>query len=168
MKKKVLLGLIALLVIYISYIFIQFNNSENIEKNCLVTDFETVFRKEESIKLDQVYDFSKILNCKSWDEVIIVSGERVSRLAIFLKEGIALPKIDYYFNYPNGSLVLYLIKDGKLISGPLPYWQSGFIYLENLNSFDYVRLEKEEAIFKCVRLETIGVKEEMLTFELLN
>ncbi|MEO1013147.1 MAG: hypothetical protein AAFX53_17770, partial [Bacteroidota bacterium] len=121
-----------------------------------------------SLKLGEVYNFSKILNCESWDEVIIVSGERVSRAAIFLKEGIALPKIDYYFSYPNGSLILYLIKNGKLISGPLSYWQSGFLYLEGLNSFDYVRLEREEAIFKCVRLETIGTDEEILTFELID
>ncbi len=146
----------------------MFNNVSKIESNCLANDFDSVFEKENSIELGKVYDFSEILNCKSWDEVIIVSGERVSRTAIFLKEGIALPKIDYYFSYPNGSLVLYLIKDEKLISGPLSYWQSGFIYLEGLNSFDYVHLEKEEAIFKCVRLETIGSDKEILTFELID
>ncbi|MBD1263209.1 hypothetical protein HZY62_21665 [Maribacter polysiphoniae] len=166
-RKTIIILAIGLFLIVLCYVFIKFYNVSNIENNCLVNDFNAVFEKENSIKLDETYDFSKILNCKNWDEVIIVSGERVSRTAIFLKEGIALPKIDYYFSYPNGSLVLYLVKDGELISSPLSYWQSGFLYLEGLNSFDYVRLEREEAIFKCVELETIGSDEEMLTFELI-
>lgn len=167
-RKNIIILAIALFLIATSYVFIKFNNASNIENNCLINDFDKVFEKDNSIKLGEVYDFSKILNCKNWDEVIIVSGERINRAVIFLKEGIVLPKIDYHFSYPNGSLVLYLIKDGKLISSPLSYWQSGFLYLEDLNSFDYVRLEREEAIFECVKLEIIGSDEEMLTFELVD
>lgn len=166
-KKYIVLSIVLTLIIA-SYVFIKFNNASNIQSNCLVNDFEKVFEKENSLKLGEIYDFSKILSCKSWDEVIIVSGERVSRAAIFLKEGIALPEIDYYFSYPNGSLVLYLIKDGELISNPLSYWQSGFLYLDGLNSFDYVRLKREEVIFKCVELETKGVDEKILTFKLIK
>lgn len=167
-RKKILILIIALLLIVICYLLIKFNNVNNVENDCLTNEFDVVFNKDNSIKLGETYDFSKILNCKSWDELIIVSGERVNRFAIFFKEGIVLPKIDYYFNYPNGSLVLYIIKDGELISGPLSYSQSDFIYLDSLNSFDYVRLLKEEAVFKCIELETIGTKEEMLTFELVK
>lgn len=168
-RKNIIILTIALFLITISYIFIKFNNASNIKDNCLTNDFEKVFKKENNIKLGEVYDFSEILNCKSWDEVVIVSGERVNRAAIFLKEGIALPKIDYYFSYPNGSLVLYLIKDGELVSGPLSYWQSGFLYLDGLNSFDYVSIDREKAIFKCVELKTIGNNESpILTFELIK
>lgn len=165
-KKKILILVIALPLIALCYISIKFINTVNINDNCLSNDFNVVFDKENNIKLNETYDFSKILNCKSWDEVIIVSGERVNRTAIFFKEGIVLPKIDYYFNYPNGSLVLYLIKDKELISGPLFYWQSGFLFLEGLNDFDYIRLDREKAVFKCKKLETIGVEKDILTFKM--
>jgi hypothetical protein len=167
MKKKVLLGLTAILLIYILYVFIQFNNSKNIEKNCLVSDFETVFGKEDSIKLGKIYNFSKILNCKNWDEIIIVGGEKANRTIIFLKEGIALPKIDY-INRIKGVLLFYLVKDGKLISPPLSLWQPSFLYFKDFNGFDYISLDRKDALFKSVKLETIGSKDEILTFELID
>lgn len=166
-RKNIIILALAIFLIIISYVFIKFNKVSNVKNSCLINDFDLVFKKENSIKSGEIYDFSKILNCKSWDEVIIVSGERVNRTVIFLKEGIALPEIDYYFNYPNGSLVLYLIKDGELISKPLSYWQPGFLYFEGLNSFDYVCIDREKAIFKCFELETNGGDKKFLTFKMV-
>ena len=167
MKKRVFLIFIGLLITVIFYVLIKFNNINDIEKNCLEDDFNKVFKKENSLKLDKVYDLSKILNCKSWDEIIIVGGKKANRAAIFLKEGIALPKIDYV-NRLQGELLFYLVKDGKLISPPLSFWESGFLYFNDFNDFDYINLKKEDAIFKCIKLKPIGVKEEMLTFELID
>jgi len=65
-------------------------------------------------------------------------------------------------------LLFYFIKDGKLISPPISLYHLGFLYFENFNDFDYVSLDKEDAIFKCVVLETIGSPEEILTFELMD
>lgn len=166
-RKNIIILAIALFLIALLYVFIRFNNVSNIEKNCLVDDFDEVFEKENSLKLGEVYDFSKIFNCKSWDEIIIVGGLRVNRAIIFLKEGTALPPINY-FNRAQGSLVFFLIKNGKLISPPISFYHPDFLYFENFNDFDYVSLKKEDAIFKCVKLETIGSDEEILTFELID
>lgn len=166
-RKNIIFLVITLLLIALGYVFIQFNSASNIEKNCLTYDFDGVFEKENSLKLDKVYDFSKIFNCKNWDEIIIVGGQRANRAIIFLKEGVALPKIDY-INRLKGELLFYLVKDGKLISSPISFYHSDFLYFENFNDFDYVSLKKEDAIFKCVKLETIGTDEEILTFELYN
>jgi predicted AAA+ superfamily ATPase len=43
-----------------------------------------------------------------------------------------------------------------------------FYDLENLNDFDYIRLRRENAVFKCIKLETIGTKDDILTFKLIN
>lgn len=63
---------------------------------------------------------------------------------------------------------VYFIKDRKLISPPIEFWHNEFIYFEDFNSFDYVNLSKQDAVFKCIELKTIGFKEQILTFELLS
>ena len=74
LKKRITLILvIALFLIVLCYISIKFINADNIYDDCFSNDFKVVFDKENSIKLNKTYDFSKILNCKNWDEVIIVS-----------------------------------------------------------------------------------------------
>ena len=166
-RKNIIILAIGLFLIVLCYVFIKFYNVSNIESNCLVNDFDKVFEKENSLKEGKVYNFSEIFNCKDWDEIIIVGGPRVSRAMIFLKEGVALPPIDY-FNRAQGSLVFFLVKNGKLISLPISFYHQDFLYFEDLNSFDYVRLDKEEAIFKCVELETKGLDEKILTFEIIN
>ncbi|MEP5341069.1 MAG: hypothetical protein ABJL44_10035 [Algibacter sp.] len=166
-RKKIIISVITLFLIALCYVFIKFNNVSNIETNCLVNDFDEVFKKENGLNVGKVYDFSKILNCKSWDEIIIVGGQRANRAAIFLKEGVALPEINYIKRL-KGVLLFYLVKDGKLISCPISFYNPDFLYFENFNYFDYVSLKKEDAIFKCVKLETIGSDEEILTFELID
>ena len=66
------------------------------------------------------------------------------------------------------ALVFFLVKNGKLISLPISFYHQDFLYFEDLNSLDYVRLDKEEAIFKCVELERKGLDEKILTFEIIN
>lgn len=166
MKKKMIIALILCVLAIFFYVFIQFVKVNSVEKTCLTYEFNEVFKKENSFTLNKVYDFSEIFNCKNWDEIIIVGGKRENRAAIFLKEGVALPEINYS-NRPSGSLLFYLIKDKKLISSPVEFWQSGFLYFNDFNSFDYVSLDREKAIFKCVELKTIGNDESpILTFEL--
>lgn len=166
-RKNIIILTIALLLIFFGYVFIKFNNVSDIDNNCLVKDFNAVFERENSLKLGEVYNFSKILSCENWDEVIIVGGQRANRAVIFLKEGVALPKIDYK-NRLKGVLLFYLLKDGKLVSPPISFYDQDFLYFENFNDFDYASLKKEEAVFECVRLETIGTDEEILTFELID
>ncbi|KAF2519345.1 hypothetical protein E0W68_03065 [Flavobacterium salilacus subsp. salilacus] len=163
-RKRILLGTISLLLIVILYLFIQFNSVKHIEQNCLTYDFEDVFEKENSLVLNKTYDFSQIFNCKSWDKMIIVGGPKANRTIIFLKEGVFLPEIDY-INRIQGCLLFYLVKDGRLISPPIEFWHSHFLYFEDFNDFDYVSLNRQDAIFKCIKLETIGGKDEILTFE---
>lgn len=120
-KRRILAGIISLLLLAAAYLFIRFKNAENIEENCLASDFEKAFGPEDSIVLHKIYNFSQIFSCRSWDEIIIVGGPSSSRAAILLKEGIALPEIDYK-NRAQGSLLFYFIEDGKLISPPLEYY----------------------------------------------
>lgn len=167
-RKKVIIGFITLFLIIVSYIFIQFNKANNIEQTCFASDFTETFNEETNIRLNEVYNFSEIFNCESWDEIIIVGGKRVNRAAIFIKEGVALPPIDYENSKVAGSLVFFLIKEGKLVSSPISFRQRGFLYFKDFNSFDYISLDKENAVFKCIELETIGFEETMLTFKLIN
>lgn len=166
-KKKVIITFSVLFFIVTAYVFIQFSEANNIEETCFDSDFDKALKKENSIRLNEIYNFSKIFNCKSWDEIIIVGGPRANRTAIFFKEGVALPKIDY-INRADGSLVFFLVKEGKLISPPISLWQPGFLYFRDFNSFDYICLEREDAVFKCVILETIGFDKPIFTFELIN
>ncbi|UJH68663.1 hypothetical protein [Allomuricauda sp. SCSIO 65647] len=159
------LGIFLVVLGYIFVKFIEFDNINSGKNDCLVNDFNIVFRKENSIKLGEVYNFSQIFNCRNWDEVIIVGGRKANRTIIYIKEGVALPKIDYR-NRLQGVLLFYFVKDGKLISSPISFYDQDFLYFEDFNYFDYVSLKKKEAIFKCVKLETIGADEEILTFEL--
>ena len=162
-----MLAVLVFFLIAALYAIIQFNGVDDIENDCLVSGFNEVLKKDKSIVLYKTYDFSKLFNCKSWDKVIIVGGRRANRTAIFLKEGVALPKIDY-IHRAQGCLLFYFIKDGELISPPIEFWRTKFLYFENLNGFDYVALDKQDAIFKCVKLKTIGVPYDILTFELLS
>jgi hypothetical protein len=164
-RKKIIVLVSVLFFICISYILLQFNTANNIKESCFESSLNKVLKKGDSLKLDKIYNFSKIFNCKNWNEVIIVGGSNASSVAIFLKEGIALPKINYSKRL-KGSLLFYFIKDGKLISQPISLWQPGFLYFKDFNNFDYINLKKKDAIFKCVELETIGSEKMMLTFEL--
>ena len=164
MKKKIFLTSIGLLIIAVFYLFIKFNGVNDVKENCLTDAFDKVFKKENSIQLGKTYDFSEIFNCKEWDDLIVVGGQRANRTAIFLKEGIALPSIDY-FNRAQGSLVFFFIKDKKLVSSPISFYHPDFLYFENFNDFDYVSIKKQDAVFRCVKLDATGSDEEILTFE---
>lgn len=108
-KKRVLLAVLGLFLIAALYTLFQFNGVDDIENDCMVSDFDEIFEKERSLVLDKAYDFSKLFNCKSWDKVIIIGGRRANRTSIFLKEGIALPKIDY-IDRAQGCLLFILLK----------------------------------------------------------
>ncbi len=166
-KKRVFIGLIILIIGIVSYIFIQFNNAYNVEQTCLNTVFEEVLEQEDSIALNKVYNFSEIFTCEDWDELIIVGGKSANNAIIFLKEGVALPKIDYR-NRLSGSVLFYFIKDGKLISPQSSFWHSDFLYFKDFNYFDYVSLNKEDVVFKCVDFEVVGFEDKILTFELVK
>ncbi len=166
-KKRFISLLVIILLIISSYVFIQFNIANNMKGSCFDVEFEKTFKKNDSIELNKIYDFTKIFNCKDWDKIIIVGGTRANRAVVFLKEGVALPKINYS-NRLSESLIFYFVKDGKLTSSPISYWQSNFMYFKDFNDFDYICLDKENSIFKCVELETLGNKETILTFELIK
>lgn len=167
-EKIKITGIICSIIIIGSYIFFQFYKANNIEENCFVNDFEEVFENGDGIILNKIYDFSKIFNCQSWDEIIIVGGNESSRTSIFFKEGIAVPEIDY-INRASGCLLFYIIKDGKLISPPIEYWRKNFLYFQDFNDSDYVILKRRDAVFKCIELDYIGPKDKdrILTFELI-
>lgn len=164
--KRILVAIFSLILTLIVYILIQLYVN-NIEKNCLYFQFDKEFEKENSIVLNKIYNFSKILNCKSWDKVIIVGGPDANRVAIFLKEGIFLPEIDYK-NRISGCLLIYLIEDGKLVAPPIEFWVENFLYFNDFNAFDYVSLNRQDAVFKCTKLETVGKPLDILTFELIK
>lgn len=165
MKKRIFTGLIALLIIITSYIVIQFYKASNTQQTCLTSAFESTLKKETSLQLNKTYNFSKIFTCESWDELIIVGGKRANNAVIFLKEGVVIPKIDYS-NRLSGSLLFYFVKKGKLISPPVSLYHSDFLYFKDFNDFDYVSLDKENVVFKCIKLDVVGFEDTLMTFEL--
>jgi len=160
MKKKYIFIFV---IIVTSYIIIQFYQVEHLKEDCITQQFKEKIEKNGLIE-GKIYDFSQIINCKKWDKLVIVGGKHANRTIIFLKEGIALPKIDYRSRL-SGSLLFYFIKDRKLISPPLEYWQQDFLYFKDFNDFDYMVINREKAKFKCVELDIVGPPEKILTFE---
>jgi len=133
----------------------------------LTSNFSEVFEKENSIILNKKYDFSKILHCQLWDKIIILGGPEADRLSIFINEGIIIPEIDYQHRMP-GSLLFYIIKDGKLIAPPMEFYDDGFLYFSDFNNDDYVILNRKDAIFNCIELDYIGDIGQILTFKLVK
>ncbi|QEE49008.1 hypothetical protein FUA48_05265 [Flavobacterium alkalisoli] len=164
MKKFFYITATGMFIISI-YLYIQFNKAVNVDESCFTSDFEEVFG-DKHLELNKIYDFSQILNCKEWDKMIIVGGPRANRTTIFLREGIALPEIEYG-DRGSDSLLFYIINDGKLINTPIGYWNDYFLYFQDFNDCDYVILNKNDAVFKCIFLDYIGSRE-TLTFELVS
>lgn len=75
-----------------------------------------------------------------------------SRSVIFISTGIVLPKINYS-NYPEEAILLYFIKNNKVVSLPVPLWHENFIFSQNLNYFNFLMLKKEEAVFTFEKFE---------------
>ncbi len=167
--KTPFLRLIILILFILSFViiysYIKFNKTTILPKTCLTETFNENFKNLDKIKVNSEYNFSAIFNCKDWDEIIIIGGPVFSRTMIYTTSGIILPKVDY-LNYTEGTIFLFFIKKNRIISEPIPIWHPNFIFSQNFNRYNYLKVGREKSRFIYKPFEHSEF--ELFTLELID
>lgn len=146
-KKVFSIVFIILILILGTLIFILFKPGNNdFSESCFIENYNDTFNNLQESKLNTEYNFSKIFNCEDWDEIIFVGEPITSRVVIYLKEGVILPQIDFS-DREEGTVLIFFIKDNKVISSPISLENPNLIFSPNLNRLNYLALKREQAVF---------------------
>lgn len=160
-KKKLLFVITLIIFSFIIFNIINFNKEVKVENTCLNNNF----LKVSDLKLNSIYDFDKKYNCRDWDEILIVGGgSSFNRLNIYFRTGIVLPKYDY-INQPEAFSFLFFLNKGEIVSNPIIFGGSNFIFTQNLKN-NNLRLKRENAVFIYKRYE--NPEFELYTLEILQ
>lgn len=163
--KKVVIKLFIGIVLYI-ILSTSFKHYKNItvSDTCFLETYNATFMNITTPPLNSVYNFDDIFECGDWDEIFIVEAY-YSRDIGYIKSGILIPK-DQGIISEDASRV-YFLKNNYLVSPQVILYFKNFL-LVDFNNYHYLKVNREDAIFKCVELETIGFDYPIYSFELMN
>jgi hypothetical protein len=151
--KKVVYKIIIGIILYfiLSTVFKLYKNSV-ISDTCLSNTFKTNFSDLSSFEINSTYDFEDIFECQNWDEIFIVDAVYYSRGIGYLRSGILVPSSDIN-EYPEGTYLVYFLKNNIVISNPNPLFDSNFILSLDNNIIQYLRINKKNAKFIYQKFE---------------
>ena len=137
----------------------------SLSESCLTESFNKEFIPLEKLNLNTEYNFSKIFNCTEWDEVFIVQAPYINRAFIYIQSGVLLPEYDYINSSENNHFVFF-INNGHIINKPIIFGGPYFLFSNNFNRSNYLKIEKENANFIYKKYEDSYYG--MVTLELIE
>jgi hypothetical protein len=164
-KKKIILIIGFIALVFLSRLVIKNVKNSKLSKTCLIDSFNKKFNDLDNAKLNSVFNFNESINCIDWNKILIVEAPYVHRSLIYLTSDVLIPDYDYS-NINEGTYLLFFLDGNSPISKPIEFGGSDFIFSNNFNRFNYVKIDRDEAKFIYKKYEHSDF--ELYTLELLK
>ena len=153
-NKKYIILLIAIVILVFTFdLLLKVRKVSNLSNTCLIESFNETFSNIENLPLNSEYEFSEIFDCNDWDEFLIVQAPYVNRPLIYIMSGgILLPKYDY-INASDNTYFLFFIENRNIVNNPIVFSDPYFIFSQNFNNFNYVKIDRLKANFIYKKFE---------------
>ncbi|RBW63428.1 hypothetical protein DS884_00115 [Tenacibaculum sp. E3R01] len=166
MKRKIIYKIIAgLLIYFILNTCYKLYKNYTISETCLSNTFNNKYLDLSNLKINSIHNFDEIFNCQEWDEIFVTSSIYYYRGIGYLYTGVLVPSYDK-FQYPEGTALLYFMKNNAIISNPLPLYSDNFIFSNHYGKSNSVRIKRKHAKFIYKKHEHTDF--ELNTLELIN
>ncbi len=148
--KKIIIIVGVLIFIIALRLFIKKSQNSKLSEICLTDKFVEEFSSLNNVRV--MFDFNKLFNCDDWDKVFVVEAPYINRALIYLGSDVLLPDYDYN-NINEGTYILFFLNGNTPMGKPIKFTRDNFIFSNNFNRLNFLKINKEEAKFVYKKYE---------------